>query len=641
MKAKRDGRGFNRERLLALGLALVTWSCTGYAVDIDPDVANSDTYEEVSVNVDPETAAIGEKLYVENCARCHDQNVPRAPQRFTLEQVAPQTILMAMVDGPMKAVAADLSLEQKTAIAEAITRRKIEDIDLAAAGVSCEAGQSPFDWNAPPVFSHWGFDRNSTHHIPASIAGVSAADLPKLTLDWSFAYPTATRARSQPAVAGGALFVGSQAGLVYAFDLESGCTRWQFQASAEVRNAITLQPWQAGDESAEPMMFFGDMTGNQYALSAVTGELIWRKRMDPHAATQLTAAGELVDGVLYVPTSSLEEGSAISPSYPCCTFRGAIVALDPKTGEEHWRTHFIPPAEALGENESGSTLYGPSGVPVWAGLAFDGDFIYAATGDDYTAPTETSDAVIAVNRHTGEVAWVQQARFGDVWNASCEEVQKVNCPDDSGPDWDYGAGPAVATGEGGRKIVIAGDKGGLVVGLDAATGEVLWQNKVGRGGVVSGINFGIATHAGRVFIPVSDVPDGRKYPEPAKPGLYALDVNTGEYLWKAPSKDDTCNGRPGCYPGYSAAISVTDEYVLAGSNDGMLRAYSVETGDILWQFDTTQAFEAVDGATAQGGAVGGGQAPLIIGNRIILNSGYAFAGKMPGNALLVLRVGDE
>jgi polyvinyl alcohol dehydrogenase (cytochrome) len=59
---------------------------------------------------------------------------------------------------------------------------------------------------------------------------------------------------------------------------------------------------------------------------------------------------------------------------------------------------------------------------------------------------------------------------------------------------------------------------------------------------------------------------------------------------------------------------------------------------VLWEFDTTEAFTAVDGRIAKGGSIGGGQAPLIVGDRLILNSGYAFAGKMPGNALLVLKL---
>ena len=120
--------------------------------------------------------------------------------------------------------------------------------------------------------------------------------------------------------------------------------------------------------------------------------------------------------------------------------------------------------------------------------------------------------------------------------------------------------------------------------------------------------------------------------------MYALNVDNGEYAWQAPSREDVCNGRPGCYPGYSAAISVTDDYVLAGSNEGWLRAFDIDTGEVLWEFDTTQPVAAVDGRSARGGSIGGGQAPLVVGDRMILNSGYAFAGKMPGNALLVFKL---
>jgi len=277
-------------------------------------------------------------------------------------------------------------------------------------------------------------------------------------------------------------------------------------------------------------------------------------------------------------------------------------------------------------------------VPIWAGMAMDDDRLYIATGDDYSGEgSSTSDAIIALDKSSGETIWVRQARFGDVWNGSCEDVDRINCPDDSGPDWDYGAGPIVTTDARGRRVVLAGDKGGVVAALDAETGVPLWKNKVGRGGVVAGINFGIAAHGGKVFVPVSDVPDGRNYDEPAKPGLYALDLATGDYVWRAPALRDLCKGRPGCYPGYSAAVSVTDDYVLAGANDGWLRAFDVDDGALLWELDTTQPVVAVDGRIAAGGSIGGGQAPLIVGDRIILNSGYAFAGKMPGNALLVLR----
>lgn len=613
-------------------------AASALAVDTIAKTANSDAYSEVTANVDAETAARGGVVWGAMCARCHEQNVARAPQRFILEQLMPESILEAMRTGPMKEVARDIAHEDRIAIAEYVTKRKIEPIDAMDSGVMCQEDALIFDRAAPPSLANWGFDSGSTHYIGADTASLTAEQLSDMTLDWAFAYPAATRARSQPAIAGGALYVGSHSGIVYAMDLESGCVRWKFQASSEVRNAIVVEPWASGDTSANPKVFFGDITGHQYALEAFSGKLLWSKMMDDHPAVTLTAASALLEDTLYVALSSLEEGSAISPSYPCCTFRGAIVALDPESGDEKWRRYFIEPSTERGKNGVGVPSFGPAGVPVWAGLAFDGDVMLVATGDDYAEPASLrSDAVIAVNRHTGEIIWVHQTRHGDVWNGSCEELEKPNCPEESGPDWDYGAGPVVATTKAGRKIVVAGDKGSVVVGIDLATGENLWQNKVGRGGVVAGINFGIATHNGVVYVPVSDVPDGRSYDTPANPGVFALDAQTGEFIWKAPSKEDMCHGRPGCYPGYSAAITVTDEFVLAGSNDGYLRAFDTKTGDLLWQFDTTQAFTTVDGATAQGGAIGGGQAPLVIGDRIIVNSGYAFAGKMPGNALLVLK----
>ena len=87
------------------------------------EAPNSAAYQEVTVPLDPETRAVGGALYAQHCAACHDGNMVRAPQRYVLENVSPSTLLAAMIDGPMREVAADLSLEQKTAVAEYIAER--------------------------------------------------------------------------------------------------------------------------------------------------------------------------------------------------------------------------------------------------------------------------------------------------------------------------------------------------------------------------------------------------------------------------------------------------------------------------------------------------------------------------------------
>ena len=78
--------------------------------------------------------------------------------------------------------------------------------------------------------------------------------------------------------------------------------------------------------------------------------------------------------------------------------------------------------------------------------------------------------------------------------------------------------------------------------------------------------------------------------------------------------------------------------MAAGSNDGHLRIFDSASGKVLWDYDTLRDFKTVNGAVARGGAMGGGAGPILYKGSMITNSGYGFAGAMPGNALLVFGV---
>jgi polyvinyl alcohol dehydrogenase (cytochrome) len=75
--------------------------------------------------------------------------------------------------------------------------------------------------------------------------------------------------------------------------------------------------------------------------------------------------------------------------------------------------------------------------------------------------------------------------------------------------------------------------------------------------------------------------------------------------------------------------------VFSGSVDGHFRAYSSETGQILFDFDTVRPFESVNGVKAQGGSLDGPGA-VVANGMVFVNSGYARNGGMPGNVLLAL-----
>ena len=105
-------------------------------------------------------------------------------------------------------------------MAEYIAERKITETNTAEAGVACEGAATEFDLSQTPVFQHWGLEAGASHYMSPSVARVTGKNIASLALDWAFAYPDASRARSQPAFGAGALFVGSQSGLVYAFDMD-------------------------------------------------------------------------------------------------------------------------------------------------------------------------------------------------------------------------------------------------------------------------------------------------------------------------------------------------------------------------------------------------------------------------------------
>jgi polyvinyl alcohol dehydrogenase (cytochrome) len=98
---------------------------------------------------------------------------------------------------------------------------------------------------------------------------------------------------------------------------------------------------------------------------------------------------------------------------------------------------------------------------------------------------------------TGARLWQKQLLGGDAWNLSCELPVKINCPAEQGPDFDFGAPPLWVTLDDGRELVLAGQKSAWIYALDAASGELVWQQLVGRGGKLGGIHWGMAYDAER------------------------------------------------------------------------------------------------------------------------------------------------
>ena len=595
----------------------------------------------------PAQAPDGNVLFQRTCAQCHMGGVNRAPDMDALRAMSADRVLAAMETGPMISMATGRSVAERRAIAEAVTgktlRNTLEITPLPKAMCASTGKAAAFSAGVGPTWNGWGGANTSNARFQdAKSAGLTPADIPKLKLKWAFGFPGDLQSNAQATIVGGRVFVGSPGGVVYSLSAETGCIHWFFQAPAGVRSAISI-----GRVGSRDLAFFGDQTGNVYALDAANGTVVWKERVDDIPITRISGSPTLYKGRLYVPAASGEEGAGSVPTYECCHFRGSVSAFDAATGKRIWKTYTIADEpKPTTKNKIGTQLWGPSGAPVWASPAIDvkRNAIYVTTGDNYSEPaTDTSDAFVALDMDTGKMLWHRQMTKNDAYVSACRLPDKTNCPSVNGPDFDFGASPILVDLPNGRRALIAGQKSGMVHALDPDNnGEILWQKRVGLGGTMGGVQWGSAADAQNVYVANSDI--GRvmlTYSQFTDAdtkrggGMFALNLQTGEQVWYTPPFD--CGTRPRCSPAQSAAVSAFPGVALSGSVDGHMRAYSTTDGKVVWDYDTERPYETVNGVEARGGSIDG-PGPAIGGGMILFNSGYHTAGGQPGNVLLAFSV---
>ena len=571
-------------------------------------------------------AADGAAVFAQHCAGCHEHATGHTPTHEALTRRGSTNVMMVLTAGAMKPMTASMSSAEVAAVAGYLASQGAAKTEPLVAN-PCKGPRPALELSGP-AWNGWGRDQANSRFQPSP--GLASTDVPRLKLKWAFAYP-GMMAWGQPTVAGGRVFVSSSNGEVYALDAATGCTLWTFNATAPVRTALTI-----GKGPAGPVAFFGDMSGGVYAVDADSGRRLWRIKADEHPATRITGSPVLDGGRLYVPVSSVEEGSASQPAYACCTFRGSVEALDAATGKLVWKTYTIPKAMPYQRAGDARSLFGPAGGSVWNAPTIDHKrgVLYVGDGNDYTdVDAPNTDSVLALDLATGKIRWARQMLKLDHWSAGC--TMGGPCPKDAGPDFDLSASVILVHTTAGRDVLVASSKGGEVFGLDPdSRGKRLWRAKFGTGGIFGGVEWGMASNGRAVFVPISDsLPEGGA----AKPGLGAVDPATGRTLWWAAAKPECSWGEAECRGALSQAVTAIPGVVFAGSHDGHLRAYRASDGKVVWDVDTARPVTPVNSRSASGGSLDHG-GPTLAGGSLYVNSGYGqFLGR-GGNVLLAYSV---
>jgi polyvinyl alcohol dehydrogenase (cytochrome) len=464
---------------------------------------------------------------------------------------------------------------------------------------------------------------------------ITTGNVAQLAPRWVFT--THGDVSATPSVAGGVVYFPDRGGYLYAVKAKTGKLLWQQQISTYDGDAGSISRVSPAVYHHE--IIIGDTGGKNsrahiLAISRSTGELLWSTQVDSHVAAIITSNPTVVGNKVIVGVSSGEEGRAESASYPCCTFRGSVVALNAETGQILWKTYTVPPNDGPCGSDNPPTGCGYSGGAVWDTPAINpaANAVYVGTGNNYTvpdeanqcqreavesqtsdaactAPTDYFDSVIAINLRTGAIKWGHKVQGWDAWNLACkkETLGSTWCPSIESPDFDFGgAGPNLLKVNG-KTLVGVGQKSGVYWAFNATNGKLAWDTLVGPGTGEGGIQWGTAYDGTRVYVPLADpVPYSVPYTlangESDIGGSWAaLDPSTGKFDWQVPTPGDAAALGPA-----SEADGIVFVGDMASSQDNMF-ALEAATGKQLWSFAAEGSVNA---------------APAIVNGTVYWGSGY-------------------
>jgi polyvinyl alcohol dehydrogenase (cytochrome) len=377
------------------------------------------------------------------------------------------------------------------------------------------------------------------------------------------------------------------------------------------------------------------------AVDKANGNLLWRTKLDDHPLSIDTQSPTIHNGVIYVGVASIEENGVDcgDPGDTACYFRGSLEAVNLTTGSVLWKTYMISQAQQAA-GYSGAAIWGSSPA-----IDVKRNSVYIGTGNNYSASQAVSscvdaanddaqtiidcetthgvgnyvDAVASLNLDTGAVNWVSKLQGFDAWTTACIGLPTA-CPAPNGPDFDFGQGPMLIPTKAGD-IVAAGQKSGIMWGLNAATGAPVWRTLVGPGSSLGGLEWGSATDGSRIYFAVANfnfppqqypmVNPPKGTPATSSAGSWgAVDAANGKIIWQTADPNGSID---------LGAVSVANGVVYASSMGALffgpdqptMFALDAGNGKQLWQYTS-------------GGSVNAG--PAIVDGTVYWGSGYIHLG---------------
>jgi polyvinyl alcohol dehydrogenase (cytochrome) len=508
-------------------------------------------------------------------------------------------------------------------------------LTLATVAVTGASGAPTANWSmSGQGITNWRYQPDENKLNAQNVGSLSAAWIANLAGDVS----------STPAVVDGVVYVTDWGGKITALNATTGAVVWQTDvASASgVPGALSRT---APAVSGSSVVFGTQRGARLVSLNRTTGAVNWVTKLDDHPLAIDTQSPTIYNGVVYVGVASVEENGVDCEGPPvdghnACYFRGSVSAVNLTTGAVLWKTYTMS-AEQQAAGYSGAAVWGSSPV-----VDVKRNSLYITTGNNYSAPQSVKDcataagtdlallaacepqgngnyvdAVMSLDLTDGHIKWANKVQGYDAWTTACIGFPTA-CPTPAGPDFDFGQGAMLIPTKSGD-MVAAGQKSGILWGLNANTGATAWKTLIGPGSSLGGMEWGSATDGKRIYVaivnlgfaPYAMVNPPKGAPATSFAGSWAaVDPATGAILWQRADPNNTIDLGP---------ISVANGVVYASSFGALafgpppspfpptMFALDAANGKMLWQYTTPGS---------------GNASPAIADGRLYWGSGYSNLG---------------
>ncbi len=460
----------------------------------------------------------------------------------------------------------------------------------AGAGVApTEASRS--EWPRP------GGDAANTRAAVGSI--IERSNVAGLTKAWEVTTPGSLT--TAVVVVGDTVYMEDSRCVVTAIERATGAVKWQ---SASVGFTIGPQGVSIGDGAV-----FATTPTGAIALEQDNGQLRWKRDLTDTPTEGVDAQPQFVNGKVLIATVPVSARTQYQGGD-----RGVLYALDATTGDIDWSFDTVASDDLWGNaavNSGGGAWYPPA-VDPRAGLVYWGVANPAPFPGTPEFPNGSSrpgrnlytDSTVALSLKTGKLRWYRQAVAHDLFDQ----------------DFVHALLAKVGAGGDARQVVIGAGKGGQVLGMDPATGKLLWKTAVGvhehhdltaltgptevMPGTYGGVLTPPATADGVVYVATLNAPATLEPDETAYFGgsigtrdgeVVAIDAATGKHRWATKVPGDPMGG-----------ATVVNDLVVTGTYQGQLIALDRATGKIEATID-----------------VGGGIAgwPAAVGDLLLVPTG--------------------